>query len=61
MVRLRVLASTARMLESNPGMARLKELEVLESVTERVESLHVMNGLDGLLHRLVPGSGQSQR
>jgi len=51
---VRALANTARMFESNPGMARLKELEVLASVTAQVENLHVMNGLDGLLNRLLP-------
>ena len=35
-------------------MARLKELEVLESVTGQVENLHVMNGFEGLLNRLLP-------
>ncbi len=51
---VRALANTARMLEGNPGMARLKELEALEVITARVDSLHVMNGLDGLLNRLLP-------
>jgi len=35
-------------------MARLKELEVLESISGRVENLHVMNGLDGVLQGLLP-------
>lgn len=50
---VRALANTARMFESNPGMARLKELEVLETVTGQVDNLHVMNGFDGLLNRLL--------
>lgn len=49
----RALANTARMLEGNPMMARLKELETIESITSRVDSLHVMNGLDGVLNKLI--------
>ena len=55
---VRALANSARMFASNPGMARLKELEVLEAVTGSVENLHVTNGLDGLLNRLLP-SGEN--
>jgi len=50
---VRSLANTARMLEGNPMMARLKELEALESITAKVDSLHVTNGLDGILNKLI--------
>ncbi len=54
---VRALANTARMLEGNPMMARLKELETLETITAQVETLQVMNGLDGVLKELVTLSG----
>lgn len=50
---VRALANTARMLEGNPMMVRLKELETLENITAKVDSLHVMNGLDGVLNKLI--------
>ena len=50
---VRSLANTARMLEGNAMMARLKELETLENITAKVDSLHVMNGLDGVLNKLI--------
>lgn len=49
----RSLANTARMLEQSPVLVRLKELEALEKVTERVGSLTVLGGLDGVLDGLV--------
>ncbi|MGI9328412.1 MAG: slipin family protein [Pseudomonadales bacterium] len=50
---VRSLANTARMLEGNAMMARLKELETLETISAQVETLQVMNGLDGVLKELV--------
>lgn len=50
---VRALANTARMLEGNAMMARLKELETLENITSKVDNLHVMNGLDGVLNKLI--------
>ena len=50
---VRALANTARQLEGNPMMARLKELEALESVSGRVDSLNVYHGLDGVMESLV--------
>lgn len=50
---VRALANTARQLEGNPMMARLKELEALESVASRVGNLNVYHGLDGVMGELV--------
>ena len=50
---VRALANSARQMEGNPMMARLKELETLQTVTERIDSLNVFNGLDGVLNQLV--------
>ena len=41
------------MLERSPTLLRLKELEALEKVTERIDKLTVYGGLDGVLHQLV--------
>ena len=49
----RSLANTARMMENNPVLLRLKELEALEKVTERIDKLTVFGGLDGVLKELV--------
>ncbi len=49
----RSLLNTARVMEDNPVALRLKELETLERVTERVGSLTVHSGLEGVLSDLV--------
>lgn len=45
----RSLLNTARLMEQNPTLLRLKELEVLEKVTEKVDRLTVFGGLEGVL------------
>ncbi|VAW94050.1 Putative stomatin/prohibitin-family membrane protease subunit PA4582 [hydrothermal vent metagenome] len=45
----RSLLNTARLMEDNPTLMRLKELEVLEKVTEKVDKLTVFGGLEGVL------------
>jgi len=45
----RSLLNTARLMDENPTLLRLKELEVLEKVTEKVDKLTVFGGLDGVL------------
>ena len=45
----RSLLNTARLMDDNPTLMRLKELEVLEKVTEKVDKLTVFGGLDGIL------------
>ena len=45
----RSLLNTAKLTEHNPTLLRLKELEVLEKVTEKVDRLTVFGGLDGVL------------
>ncbi len=49
----RSLHNTAKMLDQSPTLLRLKELETLEKVTERIDKLTVYGGLDGVLHQLV--------
>jgi regulator of protease activity HflC (stomatin/prohibitin superfamily) len=49
----RSLHNTAKMLERSPTLLRLKELEALEKVTEKIDKLTVFGGLDGVLHQLV--------
>lgn len=49
----RNLLNTAKVMEDNPVALRLKELEALERITEKIQSLTVTNGLDGVLNDLV--------
>ncbi len=49
----RSLLNTARLMDDNPTLLRLKELEVLEKVTEKVDRLTVFGGLDGILNDTV--------
>jgi regulator of protease activity HflC (stomatin/prohibitin superfamily) len=50
----RSLLNTARLMEANPTLLRLKELETLEKVTEKVDRITVYNGLEGVLKNMVP-------
>ena len=45
----RSLLNNAKLMEDNPTLLRLKELEVLEKVTEKVDRLTGFGGLDGVL------------
>jgi regulator of protease activity HflC (stomatin/prohibitin superfamily) len=49
----RSLLNTAKVMEDNPTALRLKELETLEKVTEKIDKISVFGGLDGLLKDLV--------
>lgn len=49
----RSLLNTAKLIEENPVLMRLKELEALEKVTEKVGSMTVFGGLEGVMKQLV--------
>lgn len=49
----RSLLNTARVMEENPTALRLKELETLEKVTEKIDKISVYGGLDGVLKGLI--------
>ena len=49
----RNLLNTAKLLEDNPVLLRLKELETLEKVTEKIDRLTVFGGLEGVMKQLV--------
>lgn len=49
----RSLLNTAKVMSDNPVMLRLKELEALEVIAERVDQITVHSGTDGLLNDLV--------
>ncbi|MCH1924345.1 slipin family protein [Shewanella sp. C32] len=49
----RSLHNTAKMMENNPTLMRLKELESLEKVAEKIENLTVYGGLEGLMNGVV--------
>jgi regulator of protease activity HflC (stomatin/prohibitin superfamily) len=49
----RSMLNTARVMEDNPIALRLKELETLEKVTEKIDKISVFGGLDAVLQDLV--------
>jgi regulator of protease activity HflC (stomatin/prohibitin superfamily) len=49
----RSMLNTARVMENNPIALRLKELETLEKVAERIDKISVFGGLDQVLNGLV--------
>ena len=49
----RSLLNTAKLVEESPVLMRLKELEALEKVTEKIDKLTVFGGLDGVMKQLV--------
>jgi regulator of protease activity HflC (stomatin/prohibitin superfamily) len=49
----RSLLNTAKLVDESPTLMRLKELEALEKVTEKIDKLTVFGGLDGVLKQLV--------
>jgi regulator of protease activity HflC (stomatin/prohibitin superfamily) len=49
----RSLLNTARLMEDNPLLVRLKELETLEKIAEKVDKITVVGGLNSLLEKTV--------
>ncbi|TDM06002.1 MAG: hypothetical protein C4K60_15140 [Ideonella sp. MAG2] len=49
----RSLLNTAKVMEDNPVALRMKELETLERVAERIDKISVFGGLDQVLNGLV--------
>ena len=49
----RSLLDTAKLMDENPTLMRLKELEALEKVADKVDRLTVFGGLDGVLNDTV--------
>ncbi|MGL4575371.1 MAG: slipin family protein [Burkholderiaceae bacterium] len=49
----RSLLNTAKVMEDNPTALRMKELETLEKIAERIDKISVFGGLDGVLNSLI--------
>ena len=49
----RSLHNTAKLMDGNPVLLRLKELEVLEKITSQINTLNVYGGLDGVMNDMV--------
>ena len=49
----RSLLNTAKLMEDNPLLVRLKELETLEKLAEKVDRVSVSGGFEGLLDNLI--------
>jgi regulator of protease activity HflC (stomatin/prohibitin superfamily) len=49
----RSMLNTAKVMEDNPVALRLKELEILERIAEKIEHIHVNGSLDSILTELI--------
>ena len=49
----RSLMNTAKVMEDNPVALRMKELETLERIAEKIDKISVVGGLDAVLNSLV--------
>lgn len=49
----RSLLNTAKVMENNPVALRLKEMETLEHIAEKIDKISVVGGLDQILHGLI--------
>jgi hypothetical protein len=49
----RSLHNTAKVMEGNPVLLRLKELEILKKITGRINTLNVYGGLEGVMNDMV--------
>ena len=60
----RSLLNTAKLMENNPTLMRLKELEALEKLTEKVGKIELITGktqgFDGLLSGLLERKGEGE-
>jgi regulator of protease activity HflC (stomatin/prohibitin superfamily) len=54
----RSLLNTAKILEESPLLMRLKELEALEKITDKVGQLTVVGGFDSVMKGLLPSAGR---
>ncbi len=50
---MRSLHNTAKLMDNNPMLLRLKELESLENITERIDKISVYGGLDSVMNNLI--------
>lgn len=55
----RSMLNTAKVMEDNPVALRLKELEVLERIAEKIEHINVNGSLDSILTELIRIKGQA--
>lgn len=49
----RSLHNTAKVMEGNPVLLRLKELEILEKISGRINTINVYGGLDAVMNDMV--------
>jgi len=50
---MRSLHNTAKVMENNPVLLRLKELEALERITAKIDKISVYGGLESVLNDMV--------
>ena len=49
----RSMLNTAKVMEDNPVALRLKELEVLERIADKIERINVNGGLESILTEII--------
>ena len=54
---MRSLLNTAKLMKDNPALARLKELEALENVVQKVGTLNVYGGLEHVMNGMIDLTG----
>jgi len=54
----RSLLNTAKLMKDNPALARLKELEALEKITQTVGTLNVYGGFERVMNGLIDLGGK---
>jgi regulator of protease activity HflC (stomatin/prohibitin superfamily) len=53
----RSMLNTAKVMENNPTALRLKELEVLERIADKIDRININGGLDSLLTEMIHMNG----
>ena len=56
----RSLHNTAKVMENNPTLLRLKELEALEKISGHINTLNVYGGLEGVMNDMVKLSNSTK-
>jgi regulator of protease activity HflC (stomatin/prohibitin superfamily) len=56
----RNMANTAKVIAENPVLMRLKELETMKEIAERIDEIKLVVGADGLKHLLPHANGTAQ-
>ena len=54
------MAQTAKVIAENPVLMRLKELETMKEIAEKIDEIKLVMGTDGLKHLLPYANGTKE-